>query len=249
MPEQDHYEVLDLTPSASDAEIKRRYRALMRKIHPDANASPDANRQAARVNRAYETLGDPERRRAYDVSIRARTRVAAGSGRSESWQERRAADRRYAAWAAEPDWEEIVAEHVPQRRPAHIHAPMPTFDPPEIEVSMSDLRVQPRIRRTITVTNNCGCTIRGDVSTSEPWVWGPIGRLEVGPGQSVSFDIEVIARKVSFPGLSRVTFVSKDWTASVPVKVTGYEPKQRRMPPATDMPYVRQRRQKWAKYR
>jgi len=249
MPEQDHYEVMDLPPSASDAEIKRRYRSLMRRIHPDANRSPDANRQAARVNRAYETLGDPERRRAYDASRRSETRSLIGNGRSETWQARRAADRRYAAWAAEPDWEEIVAEHVPPKRPTHAHAPEPTFEPAEIEVDVSEMRVQPRIRRTVTITNRCACTIRGDVSTSEPWVWGPIGHLEIGPGQSVSFDIEVISRKVTFPGLSRVIFVSRDWTASVPVKVTGYEPKRRRTPTATDMPYVRQRRQKWAKYR
>jgi hypothetical protein len=66
----------------------------------------------------------------------------------------------------------------------------------------------------------------------------------------VSFDIDVIARKVTFPGLSRVLFVTRDWTGVVPVKVTGYEPKRRRVPPAaTDMPYVRQRRQKWARRR
>ena len=42
---------LDLTPARADAEIKRRYRQLMREVHPDANADdPQATRKAARIN-------------------------------------------------------------------------------------------------------------------------------------------------------------------------------------------------------
>ena len=53
---QDHYLVLDLAPSATDAEIKQRYRALMRTVHPDANVhDPEATRKAAAINRAFET--------------------------------------------------------------------------------------------------------------------------------------------------------------------------------------------------
>jgi molecular chaperone DnaJ len=252
MVEQDHYAVLDLTPRASDAEIKRRYRMLMREVHPDANVGdPDATRKAARINRAYETLGDPAKRRAYDAARRAAAsngHGAAAGAATSAW--RRAEARKYEAWAVEPDWEEVVAAHVAPKRPAHVHTPEPTIEPGEIEVELEELRREPRVRRTITVTNHCACTLRGDVSTSEPWVWGPIGTFEVGPKSSVRFDIEVIARKVSFPGLSRVLFVAKDWTGVVPVNVMGYEPRRRRVPPpATDIPYVRQRRQKWARRR
>ncbi|HEY7801607.1 MAG TPA: DnaJ domain-containing protein [Dehalococcoidia bacterium] len=250
MAEQDHYAVLRLTARATDAEIKRSYRTLMREVHPDANVGdPDATRKAARINRAYETLGDPAKRRAYDAACRvAVDGHAAAPASTSAW--RRAEARKYAAWAVEPDWEEIVAEHVPPKRPAHVHAPEPTIEPAEIEVDLAELRQEARVHRTVTVTNHCACTMRGDVSTSEPWVWGPIGTFEVGPRASVSFDIDVIARKVTFPGLSRVLFVTRDWTGVVPVKVTGYEPKRRRVPPAaTDMPYVRQRRQKWARRR
>ena len=254
MPEQDHYAVLQVSRHASDAEIKRRYRELMREVHPDANSrDPDATRKAARLNRAYETLGNAEKRRAYDASRPVAT-APAGDGASAAWQRRsdrwrRASDQKYGAWAVEPDWEDIVAEHVPPKRPAHVHAPAPTVDPEEIEIGLAELREQPRVRRAITVTNHCDCTLKGDVSTSEPWVWGPIGTFEVRPGATVTFDIEVVARKVQFPGLSRVLFVTRDWTGVVPVKITGYEPKRRRVPPAADMPYVRPRRQKWAKYR
>ncbi len=109
---------------------------------------------------------------------------------------------------------------------------------------MAELREAPRVRRTIRVTNPCDCTLTGDVSTSEPWVWGPIGSFTVGPKEAVEFDIEIVARKVRFPGISRVQFVSRDWTGTVPVKVTGYEPKPKRYVRPTESAFVPSRRRK-----
>jgi hypothetical protein len=234
--EQDHYAVLDLPRNATDAEIKRRYRSLMRAVHPDANAGdPDATRKAARLNAAFETLGNAEKRRAYDD----------GHGRRNG--------RVYAYWAEQPDWEDIVAANVPPRRPPHLHDEEPLVEPREIEVHVEELRAANRVRRTLRLTNRCGCTLRGDIATSEPWVWGPVGEFSLAPGTSAEFQVEIVSRKVEFPGLSRVTIVANDWTGTVPVRVTGYEPKRRRTVPAThasdDMRYVRARRQKWAKYR
>ena len=106
--EQDHYAVLELPRSATPDEVKRRYRALMRKAHPDANAGDaKATRAAARINLAYETLGDTSKRRAYDE----RTGGAAKRSRKV-----------YEHWAGQDGWEDIVAEHVPARRPAHAHS-------------------------------------------------------------------------------------------------------------------------------
>ncbi|MGH8978434.1 MAG: molecular chaperone DnaJ [Acidimicrobiia bacterium] len=68
MSERDLYEVLGLTRNASDDEIKKAYRRLARQHHPDANQDdPQAAEQFKEVQRAYETLRDPERRRRYDV--------------------------------------------------------------------------------------------------------------------------------------------------------------------------------------
>ncbi|MEX2245869.1 MAG: DnaJ domain-containing protein [Dehalococcoidia bacterium] len=232
--EPDHYAVLGLPPSSSDAEIKRRYRRLMREVHPDANArDPDATSKAARINRAYETLGNPERRRAYD----ARRPVHRSGHPSTN-------GRHYADWAQQPDWEDIVAEHVPPARPAHAHTVEPEVDPREIEVDLRELRGEPRIRRRITVTNHCDCTLRGTVATSEAWVWGPIGEITIAPHQSFSFEVDIIGRKVTFPGLSRVLIVTNTWTGTVPVRVTGYAGKPRRTPEPTAMRYVRSRRAK-----
>jgi hypothetical protein len=224
--EPDHYATLRLHPDASDAEVKRSYRRLMRAVHPDANAAdPDATRKAAALNRAYEVLGDPVRRRQYD--------------------DRRghASVRRYQEWAHQPDWEDIVAEHVPPARPAHVHARAPRIQPEELEVSVAELRGRPRVRRTVRVVNDCDCTLIGDVSTSEPWLWGPIGPIRIGPGEAADFDVEVVASKVRFPGLSRVVFVARDWAGVVRVKITGYEARRRR-PPATTAAYVPPRRRR-----
>jgi hypothetical protein len=238
--EPDHYAIFDLPRTATHDEIKRRYRRLMREVHPDANVDdPEATRKAALINRAFETLGDPARRRDYDAR-QTPTRVAPRP-------RTRASDKIYAHWAEQEDWEDIVAANVPPRRPAHAHATDPLIEPSEIEVDMSELRESPRVRRTIRITNRCDCVLSGDVSTSEPWVWGPVGKLTAGPGETIEFPIDIVARKVTFPGLSRVLFVGNQWTGVIPVKITGYEPTKRRVVPATDSAYVRQRRRKWAR--
>jgi len=64
--ESDYYELLGVPRTASDAEIKRAFRALARELHPDVSDAPDAERQFREVAEAYEVLSDPERRATYD---------------------------------------------------------------------------------------------------------------------------------------------------------------------------------------
>ncbi|HEX5028417.1 MAG TPA: J domain-containing protein [Gaiellaceae bacterium] len=64
--ERDYYELLGVPRGASDADIKRAFRALARDLHPDVSNEPDADVRFREVAEAYEVLSDPERRGIYD---------------------------------------------------------------------------------------------------------------------------------------------------------------------------------------
>jgi molecular chaperone DnaJ len=62
----DHYQTLEVNHTASQVEIKRAYRRLAKLFHPDSQSQTANHEQITRVNAAYEVLGDPQRRSAYD---------------------------------------------------------------------------------------------------------------------------------------------------------------------------------------
>lgn len=63
---KDYYKIMGVSPEASAEEIKRSYRILARKYHPDVSKEANAETKFKEIGEAYEALKDPEKRKAYD---------------------------------------------------------------------------------------------------------------------------------------------------------------------------------------
>lgn len=66
MSKRDYYEVLGISKNATLEEIKKAYKTLAKKYHPDLNKSPDAEEKFKEINEAHEVLSDEQKRRQYD---------------------------------------------------------------------------------------------------------------------------------------------------------------------------------------
>ena len=62
----DYYDILQISKNASQNEIKKQFRLLAKKWHPDKKQSDDAEEKMAQINMAYEVLSDNKRRKMYD---------------------------------------------------------------------------------------------------------------------------------------------------------------------------------------
>lgn len=68
MKYRDYYEVLGVDKNATDTDIKKSYRKLAKKYHPDLHPNDkEANEKFSEINEAYEVLSDPEKRKKYDM--------------------------------------------------------------------------------------------------------------------------------------------------------------------------------------
>ncbi len=76
----DYYDILGVEREASDADIKKAYRRLAQRWHPDVNQEPEAAIRFKEINEAYQVLGDPERRQRYDLFGTVGTEAGPGAG-------------------------------------------------------------------------------------------------------------------------------------------------------------------------
>ena len=108
MVDLNHYETLQVSTAASQAEIKQAYRRLVKLFHPDSNSKTADHEQIVRVNTAYEVLGDAQKRLFYDRQLGAHSRIKPGRRQQRtasaqnkhraSRQTGRDADRQLAQW-------------------------------------------------------------------------------------------------------------------------------------------------------
>lgn len=66
MADKDYYETLGVARDVSDDEIRKAFRQLSKKYHPDINHAPGAEQKFKEINEAYQVLSDPQKRAAYD---------------------------------------------------------------------------------------------------------------------------------------------------------------------------------------
>ena len=65
---EDFYDVLGVGRGATAPEIKQAYRKKAAQYHPDVSSDPNAEEKFKKIGEAYETLGDSEKRRMYDIN-------------------------------------------------------------------------------------------------------------------------------------------------------------------------------------
>jgi curved DNA-binding protein CbpA len=111
-----YYEILKVSPKATNAEIKSAYRRLARKLHPDKNnGSEEKAREFAQVAKAYEILGNPPQRAEYDRQLLQAEYKISSNGESVFTSENEYA-RRWRQMAYERRYNEIIDRMIADER-------------------------------------------------------------------------------------------------------------------------------------
>jgi molecular chaperone DnaJ len=84
---ENYYATLGVAPNASDDEIKKIYRSLAMRYHPDRNSAPGAEARFKAVSKAYEILSDPVKREEYNQSVNHRIVLDAEAEAYELWRQ------------------------------------------------------------------------------------------------------------------------------------------------------------------
>ncbi len=80
------YAILGVAPNASADEIKKVYRSLAMRYHPDRNDAPGAHARFQAISKAYEVLSDPAKREEYNQSINHRIIIDAEAESYDLWR-------------------------------------------------------------------------------------------------------------------------------------------------------------------
>lgn len=113
----DYYTILEVSPAATLADIKRSYRRLVRKYHPDLNKQA-VDQHIKLLNEAYAVLSNPTRRAAYDAQRAEEERQIAAQEALRRKQEQAKREQEQAKREAEMTWAEGVVGFVRELKKA-----------------------------------------------------------------------------------------------------------------------------------
>ena len=127
MATRTHYQTFEITPTASADDIKKRYRELARKYHPDVNpGDPGAARKFAAIADAYRVLGDPDARATYDAELLMQARAARPSpmaqpqSQAQRGQAGATSTNRSGTTGAKPQPQNVQAAHIESEKYAEL---------------------------------------------------------------------------------------------------------------------------------
>jgi len=83
---ENYYNVLGVAPNATDDEIKKVYRSLAMRYHPDRNQEPGADARFKAIGKAYEILSDPVKREEYNQTLTHRIIIDAEAEAYQLWR-------------------------------------------------------------------------------------------------------------------------------------------------------------------
>lgn len=109
---RDYYSILGVTKTASADEIKKAYRNLAKKYHPDSNKEADAEKKFKEISEAYTVLSDPEKRKKYDRlgSNWNKHRQTGGSADDFNWSDYVAQNARQKASGAKQKFGDVFGD-------------------------------------------------------------------------------------------------------------------------------------------